>query len=134
MFKIKQKIKKNFVFFLNLLTSILIIFFIKNDILYAYNINWIEVSKTPEGIQYLDNNSIEIIGKGTIEVSTKYLKFDANTSNEIEENIYRMRINCLTNKFKDISVNGNKNLTAKWEDPNGDKLLIDVISDSCKNV
>ena len=45
-----------------------------------------------------------------------------------------MEINCLTNKFKDISVNGKKNLTAKWEDPNGDKLLDDVISDSCKNV
>ncbi len=45
-----------------------------------------------------------------------------------------MRINCLTYKFKDISVNGKKNLTAKWEGPNGDKILDDVILDSCKNV
>ena len=45
-----------------------------------------------------------------------------------------MRINCLTNKFKDISVNGKKNLTAKWQDPKGDKLLDDLILDSCKNV
>ncbi len=44
-----------------------------------------------------------------------------------------MRINCLTNKFKDISVNGKKNLTSKWEDPNGDKLILDVISYGCKN-
>ena len=29
---------------------------------------------------------------------------------------------------------GKKNLSAKWEDPNGDKLLDDVISDSCENV
>ena len=45
-----------------------------------------------------------------------------------------MKINCLTYKFKDISVNGKKNLRAKWEAPNGDKLINDVISDRCKNV
>ena len=45
-----------------------------------------------------------------------------------------MKINYLTKKFKDISVNGNKNLNAKWEAPNGDKILDDVISDGCKNV
>ena len=45
-----------------------------------------------------------------------------------------MRINCLTRKFKDVSVNGKKNLTAKWLDTNGDKLLDEVISDSCENV
>ena len=44
-----------------------------------------------------------------------------------------MKINFLTNKFKNISVNGKKNLTAKWEVPNGDKLLDDVISYSCEN-
>ena len=101
---------------------------------YGDNINWIEVSKTPTGIQYLDRDSINIKGKGVIELTTKYSKIDTNTSKEIEENIYIMNINCSTNKFKDISVNGKKNLTAKWEDPNGDKLLDDVISDGCKNV
>ena len=88
----------------------------------------------PEGIQYLDRDSINIKGKGIIELTTKYIKIDTNNSKEIEENIYIMQINCLTNKFKDISVNGKKNLSAKWEDPNGDKLLDDVISDSCENV
>ena len=79
-------------------------------------------------------NSLDSKGKGIIEITTKYLKLEASTSKEIEENIYIMRINCITNKFKDISINGKKNLSAKWEAPNGDKLLDDVISDSCKNV
>ena len=69
-----------------------------------------------------------------IELTTKYIKIDSSTLKEIEENIYTMKINCMTNKFKDISVNGKKNLSAKWEDPNGDKLLDDVISNGCKNV
>ncbi len=45
-----------------------------------------------------------------------------------------MKINYITNNFKDISVNGKKNLSVKLEDPNGDKLFVDVISDGCENV
>ena len=134
MLKINKKIKNRLDYLLNILLIILIILFNNTNMAYAANINWIEVSKTPEGIQYLDRDSINIKGKGILELTTKYLKIDSNTSTGIEENIYTMEINCLTNKFKDISVNGKKNLTAKWEDPNGDKLLDDVITDGCENV
>ena len=134
MHKINQMIKNKLNHLLNTLLLILIILFNKTDIVYAANINWIEVSKTPAGIQYLDRDSIDIKEKGIIKLTTKYLKIDSKTSKRIEENIYIMKVNCLTNKFKDISVNGKNNLTAKWEDPNGDKLLDDVISDSCENV
>jgi len=133
MHKINQKIKNKFEYILNILVIILVILFNRINIVYAANINWVEVSKTQSGIQYLDRDSIDIKGKGIIELTTKYLKVDTNTSKKIEENIYTMKIDCLNNKFKDISVNGKKNLSAKWEDPNGDKLLDDVISDSCVN-
>ena len=119
---------------LNILVLFLIILFNNTNIVYAGKLNWVEVSKTPVGIQYLDRDSIDTQGKGIIELTTKYIKIDSSTSKEIEENIYIMKINCMTNKFKDISVNGKKNLSAKWEDPNGDKLLDDVISNSCENV
>ena len=39
-----------------------------------------------------------------------------------------MKINCLTNKFKDISVNAKKNISVKWEGPNKDKLLNNLTS------
>ena len=134
MLKINQKIKNKFNFFLNILVLILVILFNRTNIVYGANTNWVEVSRTPAGVQYLDRDSIDIEEKGIIELTTKYIKIDSSTSKEIEENIYIMKINCMTNKFKDISVNGKKNLSAKWEDPNGDKLLDDVISDSCENV
>ena len=134
MHKINQKIKNKLDYLLNILLLILIILFNNTNMVHAANINWIEVSKTPAGVQYLDRDNIHIKGKGIIELTTKYLKIDPSTSKKVEENIYIMNINCLTNKFKDVSVNGKKKLTAKWEDPNGDKLLDDVISDSCKNV
>ena len=134
MLKINQKIKNKFDLLLNILVLILLIFFISTNIVYGANTNWVEVSRTPTGVQYLDRDSINIEEKGIIELTTKYIKIAPSTSKEIEENIYIMKINCMTNKFKDISVNGKKNLSAKWEDPNGDKLLDDVISDSCENV
>ena len=134
MLKINQKIKNKFDLLLNILVLILLIFFNSTNIVYGANTNWVEVSRTPAGVQYLDRDSIDIEEKGIIELTTKYIKIDSSTSKEIEENIYIMKINCMTNKFKDISVNGKKNLSAKWEDPNGDKLLDDVISDSCENV
>jgi len=134
MLKINQNIKNKFDYFLNTLAIILIILFNRTTIVYGANNNWIEVSKTPAGIQYLEGDSLIVKGKGIIEIKTKYLKIDPESLKGIEENIYAMKINCLTNEFKDISVNGKKNLTAKWQVSNGDKLLDDVILDSCKNV
>ena len=134
MLKINQKIKNKFDLLLNILVLILLIFFNSTNIVYGANTNWVEVSQTPTGVQYLDRDSINIEDKGIIELTTKYIKIAPSTSKEIEENIYIMKINCITNEFKDISINGKTNLYAKWEDPNGDKLLDDVISYSCKNV
>ena len=133
MLKKNQKAKEKINYFLRILLIVLIFFNISNPI-YGSNNDWIEVSRTSFGIQYLDVDSLNNKDNSLIEIATKYLKLDANTSKETEEKIYIMKINCLTNKFKDISVNGKKNLSAKWEDPNGDKLLDDVISDSCENV
>ena len=101
---------------------------------YGINNNWIEVSSRKFGRQYWDSNSLINKEKGVIEISTKYFKIDPKDSGAFEENIYTMEINCITNKYKDISVNGNNNLIAKWEAPNGDKLINDVITESCKNV
>ena len=134
MYKINRRTKNKLDSFLNILIIILIIFFNRTKMVLGADNNWIEVSKTNLGIQYLDINSLKNKDKGIIEITTKYLKIDANTSKEVENNIYIMRINCINNKFKDISINGTKNFNAKWEESNGDKLINDVISNSCKNV
>ena len=134
MLKINQNIKNKFDYFLKILVLIFLILFNRTNIVYGANSNWVEVSKTAAGIQYLEEDSLIIKGKGIIEITTKYSKIDPESLKEIEENIYAMKINCLTNEFKDISVNGKKDLTAKWQASNGDKLLDDVILDSCKNV
>ena len=133
MHKMNLKNKKFSDLFLNLIVTVLIMFSINTNMVYGINKNWIEVSRTKLGRQYLDSESLINKEKGVIEISTKYLKIDTKDSGVFEENIYTMEINCITNKYKDISVNGNNNLIAKWEDPNGDKLINDVITESCKN-
>ena len=133
MFKINQKTNRILkTFFYSL--AILVIIFNRSNIVFSAVNNWVEISRTNEGIQYLDRNSLNNKGKNIIEIITKYSKIKANTSEKIEDNIYIMRINCISNEFKDISVNGKNNPSAKWEASNKDKLLDDVISDSCENV
>ena len=134
MHKTNENRKKIYESFPKVFIILLLILFNRSIIAYGANNDWFEVSKTDTGIQYLDRNSKDNKDKGIIEVKTKYLKLDGNESKSIEERIYIMRINCLSNEFKDISVNGKKILNAKWEEPNGDKLINDVISDSCENV
>ena len=133
MFKTNQKANWILNTFFNLLAIVVIIFNNSNMVFSSVN-NWVEVSRTKEGIQYVDRNSLNNKGKSIIEITTKYSKINANTSEKIEDNIYIMRINCISNEFKDISVNGKNNLSARWEASNEDKLIDDVISDSCKNV
>ena len=133
MFKINQKANKILNTFFYSLATIVIIFYKPHIVFSAVN-NWVEISRTSEGIQYIDRNSLNNKGKSIIEIITKYSKIKANTSEKIEDNIYIMRINCISNEFKDISVNGKNNLSAKWEASNKDKLIDDVISESCKNV
>ncbi len=125
--------KRSYSFFNVILILIILLSLNRTNVASALSIRWVEVSKTLEGIQYIDGNSLTTKDKGEIEITTKYLKLDANTSKEIEENIYTTRINCTSNRYKDISVNGKNILSAKWLDPNEDKLIIDVISETCKN-
>ena len=132
--RIKAKNKNKLNTFFKLFAIILIIFSININRASAVNNNWKQVSETNEGIQYWDIGSLINKSNGLIEIKTKYLKKDAENQEIIEENIYTMEINCINNKYKDISVNGKFNLSAKWEAPNGDKLINDLISESCQNV
>ena len=61
MLKLNQKIKNKFDLLLNILVLILLIFFNSTNIVYGANTNWVEVSQTPTGVQYLDRDSINTV-------------------------------------------------------------------------
>ena len=71
MLKTNQKIKNKSDYFLNKLILILIIICNRTTILYGANNNWVEVSQKNEDIEYLDRISLNLKGKGRIEITTK---------------------------------------------------------------
>ena len=112
----------------------LIITFMGTNSAYAASEDWIEVKPTKEGRQLWNKNSLSKEEKEIINISTKYLKLKKNTPNILEENIYLMKIDCLTNSYKDIATNGSVNIDPKWQDTKGDTLINEVILDSCQSI
>ena len=43
-----------------------------------------------------------------------------------------MRINCISNQFKDTSIDGIPTFNSKWQDSNNDELIEVVIEKACK--
>ena len=102
--------------------------------LYALSHEWVEVPMSDYGQQYWDKKSIIRNKDGSFRLNSKFVP---KTKSEITKDIfYTMDINCIEKSFKDVNVttqdlNEFINLKADWEDPNGDKLIIGVISQVC---
>mgnify|MGYP001173636827 CR=1 FL=1 len=73
MFKINQKTNKILKTFFYSLAIIVIIFNRSNIVFSAVN-NWVEISRTNEGIQYLDRNQIksELVSPFEVDISKNY--------------------------------------------------------------
>ena len=120
---------------LSLLLSVLILtLYSVNRIVNAASIDWVEVKSTTEGRQFWDRNSLSNEGNGVIEISTKYLKLEPSNLEVLEDNRYLMKIDCIEDKYEDISVNGIMNTEQKWEYSNKDTLISEVIKDSCQSI
>ena len=100
----------------------------------ASSYDWVRVPKSQYGEQLWDKNSVQKNQDGSIRVFSKFIP---KSSSEITRNIlYTMDINCLEKSFKDIALGANKfnefiNKDSEWKDPNGDKLILDVIDQVC---
>ena len=72
---------------------------------------------------------------GSVRVLSKFIP---KTKSEITKDIlYTMDINCFEKSFRDVDVstdevNSNFNDFANWQDPNGDELILGVISQVCR--
>ena len=112
--------------------AFLIIFYpLKID---ALSHDWVAVPKSQYGDQLWDKNSLQKNEDGSIRV---YSKFIPKSTTEITQAIlYTMDINCSETSFRDAAVgakefNEFKNNDSEWKDPNGDKLILGVIDQTC---
>ena len=96
---------------------------------------WVGVPKSEYGEQLWDRQSIQRNEDGSVRVLSKYIP---KTKSEITKDIlYTMDINCFEKSFRDIDVsidevNSNFNDFADWQEPNGDELILGVISQVCR--
>ena len=96
---------------------------------------WVGVPKSEYGEQLWDRQSIKRNEDGSVRILSKFIP---KTKSEITKDIlYTMDINCFEKSFRDVDVSidelsSNFNDFADWQDPNGDQLILGVISQVCR--
>ena len=135
---IDSKNKVNSIFFRNiiyLVLSIIVSFCISIKKSDALPHEWIGVPKSEYGEQLWDRKSLKRNKDGSVRILSKFIP---KTKSEITQDIlYTMDINCFEKSFRDVDVftdegNSGLNNLADWQDPNGDKLILGVISEVCR--
>ena len=100
----------------------------------AIDHDWVSVPASKFGKQLWDAKTIHKNEDGSIRVLSKFIP---KIKNDITKDIlYTMDINCSQKTFRDVAVGAKdfdefENLEAKWKYPNGDKLILGVISQVC---
>ena len=96
---------------------------------------WVGVPESEYGEQLWDRKSIKRNEDGSVRILSKFIP---KTKSEITNDIlYTMDINCFEKLFRDVDVsidelNSNLNDLAVWQDPNGDTLILGIISQVCR--
>ena len=111
--------------------SFFLIFFSGFMMLFADEINWVEVAKTNNQIQSIDVNSIKYNNEGFLSVLTKYSETNPADEVIINTNTYLMAIDCDNRLFSKLPVNGELKQVKKWIKPIDDKLIKTTIINSC---
>ena len=117
-----------------LVLSIIFSFCISLKQVDALSHEWIGVPQSKYGEQLWDRQSIKRNEDGSVRVLSKFIP---KTKSQITQDIlYTMDVNCFEKSFRDVNVstdevNSNFNDSADWQDPNGDQLIIGIISQVC---
>ena len=113
---------------------VILITLIPSKSINALSHDWVGVPPSKYGEQVWDKKSIKRNKDGSVRILSKFIP---KTKTEITSDIYyTMDINCFEKSFRDISVGSDdldefENNDLIWKDPNGDQLILGVISQVC---
>ena len=124
---LKKFIKHSLIFFI----FSCLIFFSSFTKLSAEEINWVEVGKSNNGIQFIDTNSIKYNNRGFLSVLTKYSEINPDDQIVISTNSYLMAIDCENRLYSKFPVNAEFKQVKDWLVPTNDKLIKKTIIKSC---
>jgi len=99
--------------------------------LVSAEIDWIEVAKTTNGIQFIDSNSIKYNNRSILSVLTKYSEINPDDQTIVSTNSYLMAIDCENRLFSKLPVNSKLDQVKNWDEPIKDKLIKKTIINSC---
>ena len=108
-----------------------LIFFSVFNKLSAAQINWVEVDKTNNGIQFIDSNSIKYNNRGILSVTTKFSEINPSDQTIINTDSYLMAVDCENRLFSKLPLSSDLNQVKNWEKPNNDKMIKKTIINSC---
>tara|TARA_B100000700_G_scaffold292230_1_gene351960 strand:- start:687 stop:1040 length:354 start_codon:yes stop_codon:yes gene_type:complete len=112
----------SFVFFILILSN--------SNKLSAKEIEWTQVAKTNNELQFIDINSIRYNNNNLLSVVTKFSEI--NTDQEIiNTNTYLIAIDCENRLFSKLPVDGDPKQVKNWNKPFDDKLIKKTIINSC---
>ena len=97
----------------------------------AEQVDWVEVAKTSNELQFIDVHSIKYNNKGLLSVITKYSEINPEDQNIINTNSYLIVIDCENRLFSKLPVNGKIDQVKNLTDPINDKLMKTTIINSC---
>ena len=119
---IKKVMISSFVFFILILSN--------SNKLSAKEIEWTQVAKTNNELQFIDINSIRYNNNNLLSVVTKFSEI--NTDQEIiNTNTYLIAIDCENRLFSKLPVDGDPKQVKNWNKPFDDKLIKKTIINSC---
>ena len=130
--KVNSIFSRNIIF---LVLSMIILFCISIKQSDALPHEWVGVPKSEYGEQLWDRKNVRRNEDGSVRVVSKFIP---KTKSAITKDIfYTMDINCFEKSFRDVDVftdevNSNFNDSVDWQDPNGDELILGVISQVCR--
>ena len=95
-------------------------------------VEWIEVPATDAGQQWWDRGSVRIDRDGYRTVLSRFTPAATDDKPNPSGQLYVMAIECGSQRFRDLQVNGLPKLQADWEIASEDALISSVMEQVCQ--
>ena len=108
-----------------------LIFFSSLVALSADEIDWVEVARTTNEIQFIDVSSIKYNNNGLLSVVTEYKEINPEDQEVVNSNSYLIAIDCENRLFTKLAFNTDIRQVKDLEKPDNNKLIKKTILNSC---
>ena len=99
--------------------------------IFADEIEWLEVSKTNNELLSINPDSIKYNSKGFLSVIVKHSEIDPDNQTITSDEPYLMAIDCENRLFSEFPINADLKQVNNWDNPLNNKLIKTTIINSC---